>query len=57
MAAAVDAARRAVDAREMAAIPRCDLHPLTVDLGDVMFAQDKRFRLQLRNVGQVSSCS
>lgn len=50
---AIEAARRTVDAREMAAIPRCELVPLAVDLGDVMGAQEKRLQLQLRNVGQV----
>ena len=56
MAAAVDAARRTVDAREMAAVPRCELDPLHADFGDVMFAQEKRLRLLLRNVGQVIFC-
>lgn len=55
VAAAVEAARRTVDAREMAAMPRCQLDPLTVDFGDVMFGQEKRLRLLLRNVGQVNS--
>lgn len=55
--AVIEAARRTVDAREMAAIPRCELDPVNVDLGDVHYAEAKSVRLLLRNVGQVSPTS
>lgn len=51
--ATIEAARRTVDAREMEAIPRCELDPVDVDLGDVHYAEAKSVRLLLRNVGQV----
>ncbi|DBA87288.1 hypothetical protein WJX77_005794 [Trebouxia sp. C0004] len=53
--AAVDTARRTVDAREMAAMPRCELEPTSAEIGEAFYGQEKKVHLILRNIGQVTA--
>ncbi|KAL6770923.1 hypothetical protein ACKKBF_B33235 [Auxenochlorella protothecoides x Auxenochlorella symbiontica] len=50
--AAIDVARRLVDAKEMAATPHCQLSPTSVDLGVLGYNEAKEVELTLRNEGQ-----
>ena len=52
MNAEVEAARRKVDAAEIAAIPRARLEPLLLDFG--LVSGDMRREASLINTGQVS---
>ena len=52
MDAEVEAARRKVDAAEIAAIPRACLEPLFLDFG--LVSRDMRREASLINTGQVS---
>ena len=51
--AAIEGARRVVDAAEMAALPRAELTPVQVDCGTVHYTRERRVRLLLTNTGQV----
>lgn len=53
--AAVDAARRVVDSREMASMPRCELEPTSADMGNVFYATRKELHIRLLNPGQVAA--
>ncbi|KAL0027397.1 hypothetical protein WJX79_008379 [Trebouxia sp. C0005] len=53
--AAVDTARRTVDAREMAAMPRCELEPTSAEVGEAFYGQEKKMHLILRNTGLVTA--
>lgn len=53
--AAVEAARRRVDAAEMAAMPRCELEPSTADFGTLHYGQQAACDIVLRNVGSVTA--
>lgn len=53
--AAVDTARRTVDAREMAAMPRCELEPTSAEIGEAFYSREKKIHLILRNIGQVTA--
>ena len=49
---AIEAARRELDAHEIAQIPRAELSPLFVDLG--IISQDVNREITLTDTGQVS---
>ena len=53
MDAEVEAARRDIDAHEIAQIPRAKLEPLYVDFGPVV--RDAQQHITLTNSGQVSN--
>ncbi|KAK9821522.1 hypothetical protein WJX74_007052 [Apatococcus lobatus] len=53
--ASLETARRNVDAQEMAAMPRCELEPNSLDVGDVYYCTTKALHLMLHNVGQVAA--
>ena len=53
--ALLEAARRAADATEMAARPRCDVEPRFVALGAVAYGDAKRFAVAVSNTGPVDA--
>eukprot|EP00884_Botryococcus_braunii_P001968 jgi/Botrbrau1/11772/Bobra.0195s0097.1 len=53
--AALELARRAVDAQEMAGLPRCELSMTQVEVGRVLYAIERSVHLVLTNVSQVTA--
>ena len=51
--AAIEEARRVVDASEMAAMPHCQLEPVVTDAGAVHFCSPKAITVALRNTSTV----
>lgn len=51
--AAIEEARRVVDAQEMADMPHCQLDPVVTDAGLLHFCERKDISVALRNTGTV----